>query len=84
MVLREYGYEPTQSPPRVSVYLTNSLEEGEAANQTLPFAQWLSNEVKAANAIKRDMPIMVVIGNPPYSGISQNKNSVDRKFTGSL
>lgn len=75
MVLHEYGYQPTASPPRVSVYLTNSLEEGEAANQTLPFAQWLSNEVKAANTIKRDMPIMVVIGNPPYSGISQNNST---------
>lgn len=73
MVLREYGYEPTKDPPRVSVYLTNSLEEGEAANQTLPFAQWLSNEVKEANKIKRDMPIMCVIGNPPYSGVSQNR-----------
>lgn len=73
MVLREYDYAPTKDPPRVSVYLTNSLEEGEPANQTLPFAQWLSNEVKAANAIKRDMPIMVVLGNPPYSGESQNK-----------
>ncbi len=74
MVLREYGYEPTKEPPRVSVYLTNSLEEGEPANQTLPFAQWLSNEVKAANTIKCDMPIMCVIGNPPYSGISQNND----------
>ncbi|MCW5681589.1 MAG: DNA methyltransferase [Xanthobacteraceae bacterium] len=75
MVLREYGYEPTAKPPRVSVYLTNSLEEGAAANQTLPFAQWLSNEVKEANKIKRDMPIMCVIGNPPYSGISQNRGA---------
>jgi predicted helicase len=75
MVLRENSYTPTENPPRVSVYLTNSLEEGEAANQTLPFAQWLSNEVKAANAIKRDMPIMCVIGNPPYSGESTNRSS---------
>jgi predicted helicase len=73
MVLREHGYKPTSTPPRVSVYLTNSLEEGEAANQSLPFAQWLSNEVKAANSVKRDMPIMCIIGNPPYSGESSNK-----------
>ena len=73
MVLTELGYKPTGTPPRLSVYLTNSLEEGEPANQTLPFAQWLSNEVKQANSIKRDMPIMVVIGNPPYSGESVNK-----------
>ncbi|EIJ45917.1 adenine specific DNA methyltransferase [Herbaspirillum sp. GW103] len=72
MILTELGYKPTGSPPRLSIYLTNSLEEGEPANQTLPFAQWLSNEVKNANSIKRDMPIMCVIGNPPYSGVSHN------------
>lgn len=72
MILTELGYQPTGNPPRLSVYLTNSLEEGEPANQTLPFSQWLSREAKGANTIKRDMPIMCVIGNPPYSGISHN------------
>jgi len=72
MVLSELGYAPSGHPPRFSVYLTNSLEEGDPVDQTLPFAQWLSNEVRQANAIKRDMPIMCVIGNPPYSGLSQN------------
>lgn len=72
MVLSELGYTPSTLPPRLSVYLTNSMEEGEPANQTLPFAQWLSNEVRQANVIKRDMPIMCVIGNPPYSGHSAN------------
>ena len=72
MILTEMGYKPTKEPPRLSVYLTNSLEEGEPANQTLPFTQWLSREAKGANTIKRDMPIMCVIGNPPYSGISHN------------
>lgn len=75
MILTEMGYRPTGTPPRLSVYLTNSLEEGEAANQTLPFARWLSDEVRQANAIKRDMPIMCVIGNPPYSGESANKGA---------
>ena len=72
MILTEMGYKPTGNPPRLSVFLTNSLEEGEPANQTLPFTQWLSREAKGANTIKRDMPIMCVIGNPPYSGISHN------------
>lgn len=75
MILTELGYKPSANPPRLSVYLTNSLEEGEPANQSLPFAQWLAREVKEANAIKRDMPIMVVIGNPPYSGLSQNMSN---------
>ena len=74
MVLSELGYIPSAAPPRLSVYLTNSLEEGEPANQTLPFAQWFSNEVKQANAVKRDMPIMCVIGNPPYNPSSKNTN----------
>ena len=72
IIMSELGYKPTANPPRLSVYLTNSLEEGEPANQTLPFAQWLSNEVKQANAIKRDMPIMCVLGNPPYNPSSKN------------
>lgn len=75
MILTEMGYKPTGSPTRLSVYLTNSLEEGEPANQTLPFSQWLSREAKGANTIKRDMPIMCVIGNPPYNPSSKNNST---------
>ena len=72
MILTELGYRPADNPPRLSVYLSNSLEEGEPINQALPFAQWISREAKGANEIKRDMPIMCVIGNPPYSKSSAN------------
>jgi predicted helicase len=75
MILTELGYKPSGAPPRLSVYLTNSLEVGEPANQTLPFAQWLSNEVKQANTIKHDMPIMCILGNPPYAVSSSNKGA---------
>ncbi len=68
MMLTELGYQPSGNPPRLSVCLTNSLEEGERVEQTLPFARWISEEAKGANTIKRDEPIMCVIGNPPYSG----------------
>lgn len=68
MVLTELGYKPSEKAPRQSVYLTNSLEQGDPPNYELPFARWLANEVKMANTIKRDMPIMCVIGNPPYLG----------------
>jgi hypothetical protein len=73
MMLTDMGYKPSSTPPRLGVYLTNSLEEGERVEQTLPFARWLSEEAKGANTIKRDTPIMCVIGNPPYSGESANK-----------
>ena len=74
MALEDSGYKRTKKSRRQSVWLTNSLEEGEPLDATLPFAQWLSNEAKGANEIKRDLPIMCVIGNPPYSGHSQNKS----------
>ncbi|MBK1694123.1 DNA methyltransferase [Chromatium weissei] len=73
MSLTELGYTPTGASPRLSVYLTNALEEGSLSTQNLPFAQWLSNEAKSANAVKRNLPIMCILGNPPYSGESANK-----------
>jgi len=60
---------------RLQVFLTDSLENraGEGETKEIPFAQWLVNEAKGAEEVKQNMPVMVVIGNPPYSGISQNK-----------
>ena len=71
MLLGETGYQH-QTDKRLHVYLTNSLEESNNEPRTL-FAQWLSREATEANLIKRDCPVMVMIGNPPYSGESQNK-----------
>ena len=71
MLLGETGYQH-QTDKRLHVYLTNSLEESNNEPRTL-FAQWLSREATEANVVKRDCPVMVVIGNPPYSGESQNK-----------
>ncbi|AJI57966.1 N-6 DNA Methylase family protein [Francisella philomiragia] len=73
MLLTDTGYKPksTQSQ-RFHIYLTNSLEEHHPDTGTL-FANWLSNEANEANQIKKDTPVMVVMGNPPYSGESANK-----------
>ncbi len=70
LLLTETGYKPTTNQ-RFRVYLTNSLEESHPDTGTL-FANWLSTEANEANHIKRDTPVMCVIGNPPYSGISSN------------
>ena len=70
MLLGETGYQHL-SDKRLQVYLTNSLEESNNEPRTL-FAQWLSREAAEANVIKRDCPVMVMIGNPPYSVSSQN------------
>lgn len=70
--LEMYGDHPEQtSDKRLQVYLTNSLEEYNKEPRTL-FSQWLALEAGAADSIKKDAPIMIVMGNPPYSGISQN------------
>ncbi|MFC3096666.1 type ISP restriction/modification enzyme [Alteraurantiacibacter palmitatis] len=76
MILTELGYRPSGNPPRLGVYLTNSLEEGERVEQTLfGLSLAMANEAKAASDIKRQTPIMCVIGNPPYSGHSSNKGA---------
>ena len=71
LLLTETGFKPTTNQ-RFKVYLTNSLEEHHQDTGTL-FANWLSTEANEANHIKRDTPVMCVIGNPPYSGESANK-----------
>jgi predicted helicase len=74
MMLTAMGYKPTgDNPPRLGVYLTNSLEAGEKEVPDLFMARWLSEEARLANTVKNDKPIMCVIGNPPYSGESANK-----------
>lgn len=76
MILTRLGYRPSATPPRLGVYLTNSLEEGERVEQTLfGLSRAIANEAKAASDIKRQTPIMCVIGNPPYSGHSSNKGA---------
>ena len=61
------------SSERLGVYLTNSLEEGEMQVPLSGPYRVIADEANSATEIKRDMPIMVVLGNPPYSGHSANK-----------
>ena len=72
MMLQETGYKPKDEnkQPRLRVFLTNSLEEASSRYRTL-FASWLSKEATEANIVKRDTPIMVIIGNPPYANFGQ-------------
>lgn len=71
LLLTKTGHKPTTNQ-RFRVYLTNSLEKSHPDTGTL-FANWLSTEANEANHIKRDTPVMCIIGNPPYSGESANK-----------
>ncbi|MDR1371991.1 MAG: DUF559 domain-containing protein, partial [Dysgonamonadaceae bacterium] len=62
-----------QGESRLQIYLTDSLENPKKNVNPIPFAQWLSNEATEAAKIKNNVPVMVILGNPPYSGESQNK-----------
>lgn len=70
ILLSELGFK-NEKKQRFRIFLTNSLQEA-TGNRDLPFAQWLSTEVREANKVKDDTPVMVVLGNPPYNGESTN------------
>ncbi|WP_370408171.1 type ISP restriction/modification enzyme [Tenacibaculum dicentrarchi] len=72
MLLTETGYKP-KDDQRFNIFLTNSLEEAHKDSGTL-FSSWLADEADQANAIKRDAPVMCIIGNPPYAVSSTNKS----------
>ena len=72
--LKESGYD-IASDQRLGVYLTNSLEPSAAGGDQYQFVQWLVEEAMAASDIKNTRPVMVVLGNPPYSGHSANNGA---------
>ncbi len=72
LLLQDTGYITTKQTNRFNVYLTNALEKDETTKY--PLFDWLSEEARQAGKIKSEKPIMVVMGNPPYSVSSCNKN----------
>ena len=70
--LQDLGYQFT-GKQRLGIYLTNTLDEALKKSEVL-FGQFVAAEANEASAIKRDVPVMVVLGNPPYSGHSANKS----------
>jgi predicted helicase len=71
MTLKETSFA-SDGDLRLKVYLTNTLEEPEDEASKLPMVEWLTQEANEANGIKKDTPVMVILGNPPYSGESAN------------
>ncbi len=68
--LQATGYD-FSGEKRLRVFLTNTLEEPRHSEETL-LARWLSKEANEANSVKSESPVMVILGNPPYSGHSAN------------
>ena len=62
--LSELGYD-FSSNERLKIYLTNALEEAREPIP-MPLAQAIATESKEAGQAKEDVPVMVVLGNPPW------------------
>ncbi len=72
-ILEELGYKLTEND-RFKLYLTNTLEMEEIEQISIPGLSSLSEESHLAAKVKKEQPILVILGNPPYSGISANIN----------
>jgi len=70
-LLEELGYQ-LQDDDRFKLYLTNTLEMEVLPDTQLPGMSALSEESHLAGRVKKEQPILVVLGNPPYSGHSSN------------
>ena len=71
-LLEELGHK-LSGDERFQFYLTNTLEMEELAQTSLPGMASLSEESHLAGKVKKERPILVILGNPPYSGHSANK-----------
>lgn len=72
--LQSTGYDLAKDE-RLRIYLTNTLDEPHVGAGLPLFARWLAEEANSAGDIKKTSPVMVILGNPPYSGNSQHSGT---------
>jgi predicted helicase len=77
-LLESLGYQ-LQGDDSFQLYLTNTLEMEDIAQIDIPGIRSLSEESRLAGKVKRE-PILVIMGNPPYSGSSSNRNEWTEKL----
>ena len=77
--LEELGHRLADDE-RVPFYLTNTLDMGELEHSRLPGLSALAEESRLAGAVKKQRPILLIPGNPPYSGHSSNKGDWIRRL----
>ena len=73
------AWDKLGSENRANIYLTNALEPW-TAQLDLPGFNALAHEAAAVNEVKRNKRFTVVIGNPPYSGISSNMSEQSQRI----
>ncbi|MFN9258690.1 N-6 DNA methylase, partial [Microcystis sp.] len=69
--LQELGYD-FSADERLGIYLTNTLQEAFQIPPADGFLNRIRDEAAAAKDVKQEMPVMVILGNPPYSYQSMN------------
>lgn len=87
ITLEKTGINTNKLNERINIYLTNTLEE---PDKKLAFHKQtyiptdtsaaLALESQQASYIKVQKPIMIVMGNPPYSGVSSNETKYANKL----
>ena len=78
-LLAEHEYELSEDE-RFKLYLSNTLEPDTPLQTELPITHDISEECAMANRVKHQDPILVIMGNPPYSGASENTNDWTTKL----
>lgn len=78
-ILEEEGYKMKEDE-RPKFYLTNTLDMKVLEPTQFPMLKAISEESHLADKVKKEIPILVVMGNPPYSGISSNINEWTEKL----
>ena len=72
--LEELGHRLADDE-RVPFYLTNTLDNEELEQSRLPGFSALAEESRLAGKVKQQTPVLVILGNPPYSGHSTNNGA---------
>ncbi|WP_407565919.1 type ISP restriction/modification enzyme [Streptomyces sp. 184] len=71
--LREAGAQVV-NPKSIRMYVTNTIDNPYVEEQTLgTWYEPIAESRREANKIKRDVPVLVVLGNPPYKDKSRGK-----------
>ncbi len=79
LLLQETGYNSSDNPTRLNIFLTDTLEKPHDQTQDL-WSVFLTQEAEFATIVKKDKPIMVVLGNPPYNASSNNNGKWIKKL----
>ena len=74
-IFEELGYKMADDE-RFKLYLTNTLEMEDIKQVNIPVFRSLTEESHLAGEVKKDKPILIILGNPPYFGKSSNVSEI--------